>query len=78
MPLLGTIHRHRIAGWTIAAIYGVVVTFPHEQVQTLVNWIAVHMGFAHFYFMMGALALAGGAVLSIVVFARPQTNVKKL
>lgn len=72
--VLLAVRNRPLAGWIAAICYALAVTFPHEQVQTVVNKIADAMGHPRFYFMMGAIILTVGAIFSVALVRALRRN----
>ncbi|MBZ5604395.1 MAG: hypothetical protein LAO79_18995 [Acidobacteriia bacterium] len=60
------IHRHRGWGWPGLLVYAALVTFPHENVQYVVNEIAVRISHKRLYQASAAIALGEGAILTLI------------
>lgn len=60
------LRQHPRAGWTILLLYAAVVTFPHEQVQTIVGDAAKWMGRANLYRWAGIIGIASAAAVTAV------------
>jgi glycopeptide antibiotics resistance protein len=72
--LLLAIHRHPRWGWTALIAYAAAVTFPHEQVQYIVNEIANWMSHKRLYQVSAAILLVQGALFTWVVYKRLTTQ----
>jgi hypothetical protein len=74
MPILSrflkNIHSHPRWGWVGLLAYAAAVTFPHENVQWLVNQFAIRYGHARLYQVSGAMGVVLGLVLTGVVVYR--------
>jgi hypothetical protein len=58
------LRRNPRSSWTLLLIYALVVTFPHEQVQTLVNDLAKLTGRTNLYRLAAAISVLCGAILT--------------
>jgi glycopeptide antibiotics resistance protein len=67
---LHSIHRRRLWGWIGLLAYAAAVTFPHEQVQFIVNEIANRITHKRLYQVSAAILLIEGALLTWFVFRR--------
>ncbi len=67
---LHAIHRRRRWGWIALLAYAAAVTFPHEQVQYIVNEIANRITHKRLYQVSAAILLVQGALLTWFVFKR--------
>jgi truncated hemoglobin YjbI len=54
--LLRAIHLHRRWGWLALLAYAAAVTFPHENVQWLMNQIAIRISHHRLYQWSAAIA----------------------
>lgn len=54
--------------WAALAAYAAAVTFPHENVQYIVNEIAIRISHTRLYQASAAIVLAQGALLTLIVF----------
>jgi hypothetical protein len=64
------IHRRPRWGWIGLVLYAAAVTFPHEQVQYIVNEIANWMSHKRLYQLSAAILLLQGALLTFFVSKR--------
>jgi hypothetical protein len=62
--MLGWIHANRLRGWALLLVYAVIVSLPHEQVQTLCSAIAVKITHETLYRTSAAIALVELAVVT--------------
>jgi energy-coupling factor transporter transmembrane protein EcfT len=60
------LRRHPRLGWTILLVYAAAVTFPHEEVQTLVGVLAKRMGRANLYRMAAGTSLILGCAFTVI------------
>jgi glycopeptide antibiotics resistance protein len=67
---LHAIHRRRLWGWIALIAYAAAVTFPHEQVQFIVNEIANRITHKRLYQVSAAILLVQGALLTWFLFRR--------
>jgi len=56
--MLGWIHANRLRGWALLLVYAVIVSLPHEQVQTVCSAIAVKITHETLYLISAGIALA--------------------
>jgi hypothetical protein len=63
-------HRRRLWGWIGLLAYAAAVTFPHEQVQYIVNEIANRITHKRLYQLSAAILLVQGALLTWFLFKR--------
>lgn len=63
-------NRHQPASWTILFVYAALVTFPHEEVQTVVGQIATVIGRPALYRIAAGLGAVLTAALTYAVFSR--------
>jgi hypothetical protein len=63
-------HRHPRSTWAGVIAYAAAVTFPHEQVQFIVNEIANRISHKRLYQVSAALLLLEGALLTFMLFKR--------
>jgi hypothetical protein len=68
--LLLAMHRRRRSGWAGLLLYAAAVTFPHEQVQYIVNEIAIRITHKHLYQVSAAILVTLGALLTYFLFKR--------
>jgi len=66
--LLAWIHRHPRWGWAGLAAYAAAVTFPHENVQYIVNLLAIRFTHRRVYETSAAIAIVEAIVLTWVVY----------
>ncbi len=60
------LHRHPKLGWAILFVYAAAVTFPHEEVQTLVGALANWTGRTNLYRIAAGTSLVLGLVFSVI------------
>ncbi len=65
--LLMAIHRHPRWSWAGLAAYAAAVTFPHENVQYVVNLIAIRFTHKRLYQGSAAIALFEAALLTVIL-----------
>ena len=68
--LLLWIHQHPRWAWVGLILYAAAVTFPHENVQYVVNEIAIRISHKRLYQASAAIALIEVAILSFIVIRR--------
>ena len=68
--LLGAIRRHPGVSWAALGVYAAAVTFPHQNVQYVVNLIALRFSHKRLYQGSAAIALFEVALLSFLVVRR--------
>jgi hypothetical protein len=68
--LLLAIHRHPRWGWPALLAYAAAVTFPHGQVQYIVNEIANWMSHKRLYQVSAAILLIQAALFTFIVYKR--------
>jgi hypothetical protein len=68
--LLGAIHEHPRWGCLGLMAYAAVATFPHENVQWLVNEIAIRITHANLYRLSAAITLLEAAGLTWILVRR--------
>ncbi len=66
--MLSAIHSHPQLAWAAFAVYAAAVTFPHENVQWVVNEIAIRITLPNLYRASAAIALTLAALFSAVLF----------
>jgi hypothetical protein len=71
------VNRHPRFTWTSLLVYSAVVTFPHEQVQTVVGHLAKALGRASLYRWAAGIALTGGIFLSLLFIQALRCQTKK-
>src|SRR5581483_7730318 len=64
------IHRHPRAGWLGLLAYAALVTFPHENVQYVVNELALKISHKRVYQLSAAIVLMLGIALSWILWRR--------
>jgi hypothetical protein len=67
---LSAIHSHRRWGWVGLLAYAAVATFPHENVQWLMNEIAIRITHRRLYEVSGAIGALEAIFLTMVVVRR--------
>jgi hypothetical protein len=74
MPILSrflnAIHSHRRWGWVAVLVYAAAVTFPHENVQWVVNRYAERVTLPYLYRLSAAIAAVQAIVLTGIVIWR--------
>ena len=65
---LTAMHRHPRWSWAAFGAYAAAVTFPHENVQWLVNEIAIRITHQRLYQASAAITLALGAIFTFILF----------
>jgi hypothetical protein len=68
--LLLWVHQHPRWAWVGLVLYAAAVTFPHENVQYVVNEIAIRISHKRLYQASAAIALIEVAILSFIVIRR--------
>lgn len=68
--VLAAIHSHGRWSWLGLLAYAAAVTFPHENVQWLVNEIAIRITHVRLYQVSAAITLVEAAWLSAIVIRR--------
>ncbi|MGA2194591.1 MAG: hypothetical protein ABSH40_04910 [Bryobacteraceae bacterium] len=68
--LLAAIHSHPRWGWAALMAYAAAVTFPHENVQWLVNEIAIRITHRRLYQVSAAITVVGAAWLTWILARR--------
>ncbi len=68
--MLAAIHRHPRWSWAGLAIYAAAVTFPHENVQYVVNEIAIRITHKRLYQASAVIALLEIGLLTLILFRR--------
>jgi hypothetical protein len=67
---LQAIHRHPLWGCAALLAYAAVATFPHENVQWLMNEIAIRITHAHLYKLSGEVAAAEAVIFTAILLFR--------
>jgi len=67
---LAAIHKHPRWSWAALAVYAAAVTFPHENVQYVVNLIAIRFTHKRLYQGSAAIALFEVALLTLILVRR--------
>lgn len=74
MPILSRfltyIHARPLWGWAGLLAYAAAVTFPHENVQWLMNEIAIRISHRHLYQLSAAIAGVEAIMITIIVIRR--------
>jgi hypothetical protein len=68
--LLRAIHSHRFWGWLALLAYAAAVTFPHENVQWLMNEIAIRISHHRLYQWSAGIGVAEALLLTLIVVWR--------
>jgi hypothetical protein len=68
--LLRAIHSHRFWGWLALLAYAAAVTFPHENVQWLMNEIAIRISHHKLYQWSAGIGVAEALLLTLIVVWR--------
>ena len=67
---LSVIHSRRRAGWIALLAYAAAVTFPHENVQWLVNEIAIRISHLRLYQLSAAITAVEAVSLTAILVLR--------
>lgn len=74
MPILSrfltAIHSRPLWGWIGLLIYAAVATFPHENVQWLMNEIAIRITHHRLYMWSAAIGGVEAVVLTVIIIVR--------
>jgi hypothetical protein len=74
MPLLSrflsAIHSRPVLGWILVLLYAPAVTFPHENVQWLMNEIAIRITHHKLYMWSAAIGGVEAIALTLIVLFR--------
>jgi hypothetical protein len=68
--LLRAIHSHRFWGWLALLAYAAAVTFPHENVQWLMNEIAIRISHHRLYLLSAEIGVIEVLLLTLIVVWR--------
>ena len=67
---LEKIHAHPRWGWAGLLVYAAAVTFPHENVQWLMNEIAIRITHRHLYQLSAAIGVVEAIVIAWIAIRR--------
>jgi hypothetical protein len=76
--LLRAIHSHRFWGWLALLAYAAAVTFPHENVQWLMNQIAIRISHHRLYQWSAGIALTEALLLTLIAVWRLRAQETRL
>jgi hypothetical protein len=82
MPIVSRVlrafHSHRFRGWLALLAYAAAVTFPHENVQWLMNQIAIRISHHRLYQWSAGIGVAEALLLTLIVVWRLRAHQTRL